>query len=195
VKKQCELGGRHFFREFQTTIFHANHHIFTPKMEYTFSYFHLACAFAAILIILMYSYPLIFYIFLFVLYSLILVVCGKWPDDSSPCVLNNSRPFPLFSFVTQSSLCSTKEIKRPPLSRCPPLPFSTTPLGETHFLLLPAQPQGNYVKQFFFCSSRMFDIPKRTKANMPVIFGRTIDNLLQQILGKALDDFVNSWLG
>ncbi|KAG5684661.1 hypothetical protein PVAND_013879 [Polypedilum vanderplanki] len=43
--------------------------------------------------------------------------------------------------------------------------------------------------------SRMFDIPKRTKANMPVIFGRTIDNLLQQILGNALDDFVNSWLG
>jgi hypothetical protein len=41
----------------------------------------------------------------------------------------------------------------------------------------------------------MFDIPKRTKANMPVIFGRTIDSLLQQILGNALDDFVDSWLG
>lgn len=45
-----------------------------------------------------------------------------------------------------------------------------------------------------FYSSRMFDVPKRTKANLPVIFGRTIDNLLQQILSNALDEFVNSWL-
>jgi hypothetical protein len=42
----------------------------------------------------------------------------------------------------------------------------------------------------------MFDVPRKTKANLPVIFGRTgrIDNLLQQILGNALDDFINSWL-
>jgi len=40
----------------------------------------------------------------------------------------------------------------------------------------------------------MFDVPKRTKANLPVIFGRTIDNLIQQILSNALDEFVNSWL-
>jgi hypothetical protein len=43
-------------------------------------------------------------------------------------------------------------------------------------------------------SSRMFDVPKRNKANLPVIFGRTIDNLLQQIIGNSLDDFVTSWL-
>jgi tyrosine-protein phosphatase YwqE len=40
----------------------------------------------------------------------------------------------------------------------------------------------------------MFDVPKRNKANLTVIFGRTVDKLLQQFLENALNDFVNSWL-
>lgn len=40
----------------------------------------------------------------------------------------------------------------------------------------------------------MFDVPRKNKANLSVIFGRRVDNLLQQILGNALDDFINSWL-
>lgn len=43
-------------------------------------------------------------------------------------------------------------------------------------------------------SSRMFDVPKRNKANLSVIFGRTVDKLLQQVLENALNDFINSWL-
>lgn len=38
---------------------------------------HLGCAISAILVTLMYIYPIIFYIFLFLIYSLILIVCGE----------------------------------------------------------------------------------------------------------------------
>lgn len=46
-------------------------------MALNVSYFHLMCGLSAILIALMYIYPIIFYIFLFIVYSLILVICGE----------------------------------------------------------------------------------------------------------------------
>jgi hypothetical protein len=55
-------------------------------MDYKLSYFNVTCAFAAILAVLMYNYPLIFYIFLFVLYSLVLVICG---ESSTDCLLSS----------------------------------------------------------------------------------------------------------
>lgn len=45
-----------------------------------------------------------------------------------------------------------------------------------------------------FLSSRMFDVPRKDKANLSVIFAsRRVDEKLQKILGNALDDFFG-WL-
>lgn len=49
----------------------------SPGMALNVSYFHLACGLSAVLIALMYIYPIIFYILLFILYSLILILCGE----------------------------------------------------------------------------------------------------------------------
>lgn len=46
-------------------------------MAFNVSYLHLTCGLSAVLIALMYIYPIIFYIFLFVVYSLILILCGE----------------------------------------------------------------------------------------------------------------------
>lgn len=46
-------------------------------MAFKLNYFHFICGLSAILIALMYIYPIIFYIFLFVLYSLILIMIGE----------------------------------------------------------------------------------------------------------------------
>lgn len=64
------------------------------------------------------------------------------------------------------------------------------------FMSLIRSPYRNVIVFMFYARfrSRMFDVPKRNKANLTVIFGRTVDKLLQQILENALNDFVNSWL-
>lgn len=66
-------------------------------MALQLSYFHISCGASAFLIALMYIYPLIFYIFLFVLYSLILVICG----ESSADVCSHARPSnPIISSIS-----------------------------------------------------------------------------------------------
>lgn len=99
-----------------------------------------------------------------------------------------SRPCELFIF--QFFACNTISQSQTwwSLFRLPL--FLTMFLGE--FSVISA---GKISRKFvcFHFSSRMFG-NKRNKANLSVIFGRTVDKLLQQILENALNDFINSWL-
>lgn len=46
-------------------------------------------------------------------------------------------------------------------------------------------------------SSSIFDPPKpiANASNLPIIFGRTVDGVLQQIIEFSLLDFISPWLG
>lgn len=48
------------------------------------------------------------------------------------------------------------------------------------------------------CSSyfrnRILESPKKTKSQNQVIFGRTIDSLISQIIDNSLKDFVHPWM-
>lgn len=65
---------------------------------------------------------------------------------------------------------------------------------------------GECIKMYLICltnlkllpfSSSIFDPPKpiANPSNLPIIFGRTVDGVLQQIIEYTLRDFVAPWLG
>ncbi|XP_055616626.1 sorting nexin-25 [Toxorhynchites rutilus septentrionalis] len=99
-------------------------------------------------------WPIFFYIFLFVLYSLILVALA------------------IFGTIYVHYKLTAKE---------------TTPVVRD----LPSNVLYNATR------SQLFDPPSppKTAANLPIIFGRTVDSLLQQIIGNAMRDVVGPALG
>lgn len=162
-------------------------------MALSFSYFHFSCGLSAILIALMYIYPIIFYIFLFILYSLILVICG----ESSTCIASTSNSFiadlqtlvyllSLFAALFFQYNKSKPNVMKP--VQASEILYNATRWDFTRFVI------SNIYDTRFDFRSRMFDVPKRSKANLSVIFGRTVDKLLQQFLENALNDFIHSWL-
>lgn len=86
-------------------------------MGFKLSYFHISCALTASLTSLMYIYPIIFYIFVFVLYSLFLIICGE--SSSIELTENNT----LFYFPLQYCSYSKVETKEMPSNRFRPQPF------------------------------------------------------------------------
>lgn len=160
-------------------------------MAFNVSYLHLTCGLSAVLIALMYIYPIIFYIFLFIVYSLILVLCGESSAYLHIYMKRQSQPKIFFFsvlFVQYNKSKPSKVIK--------PVQASAILYNATRWVTraITLKTFSYQPDLFRLSSSRMFDVPKRSKANLSVIFGRTVDKLLQQVLENALNDFINSWL-
>lgn len=114
----------------------------------------------------------------------------RWVIDlRQPCALDLQS-----GFIFQSCSCNTISQSQTWWSQSRRL-FCLTLLGRLPLAAYQHKNNFSHRKSVcFHCSSRMFDVPKRNKANLSVIFGRTVDKLLQQILENALNDFIHSWL-
>lgn len=170
------------------------------------------------LLAVIWYYPTFFLFFAFVVYSLVLVFAGKiWPMARRSGWFTQPVPNhgPIAGLIKKSKYLNCSYLSRRPDScgrhRLYPLYIhhqwadatksrALTPALQCHQVsagLCPSNASSLNCLSCLSCRSNIFDLPKPIKnpSNLPLIFGKTVDLQLQQIIEYVLRDFMLPWLG